>query len=274
LIIDVADKKYELRPDPEDPYVVPGLLVFYCHQLAEDFMPVIFDPKGYGSKPYPPDLFAYRLIVDPKMQKLCVLYEVYWRRQECTWKELNKNHDHDYEQIQIHFNLTIGEAEKIIVSSVGPIENAGHGVEVYSYIPRAGVKSVIYTTSMKNHFPWGGKSGQNNSTQIREIPIERLIFKKKRPVVLVVNCYHAFVGLKRRASPIDGKNMLKPNLYELDRKLLDLWYYRNAKNRFGHDISNPFKEPYIKYSPPPEDIISRLVYTILWLFATIRNFIC
>ena len=63
---------------------------------------------------------AYRILVDLKAQRLCVLYEVYWRRQDCSWREFNKDHDHDYEQIQLHFNLKTGKKEKVIISSVGP----------------------------------------------------------------------------------------------------------------------------------------------------------
>ena len=270
MTLKIEGKEYELEFDPKDPYVALNLAVAFCRQLAEDFMPVLLDPKGYGSQPYPPDLLAYRLIVDSKEQKLCLLYEVYWRRQDCTWRELNKDHDHDYEQIQVHFDLKNGKKEKVVVSSVGPLENAGDGVEVYSSIPQAVFKSVTYTTSPKKHFPWGGDYGQRNSTQIREMPIESLVFENQRPAIVIVNCYHAFVGLKKNFS-IRERNDLTPRLERLDRRLLDKWYYRYAKNRFGHDISKPFDEPYIRYYPPPEDWLSRLAYTFLWLFSNLTG---
>jgi hypothetical protein len=223
-------------------------------------MPVILDPRGHGSSPYPPEFVAYRLVVDQKGQRLCILYEVYWRRQDCTWKELNKDHDHDYEQIQIHFNLGTGSKEKIIVSSVGPIE-------VFSQISKAEFRDLEYTTSPKGRFPWGGDRGQRCRTQIREMPIERIALEKGRPVVEVLNCYHAFAGLKRR---IDERNELSPRLKKLDRGLLERWYYRHVKNRFGHDVSKPFDEPYVMYYPPPEDLLSRLVYWFLWLCASVE----
>ena len=62
--------------------------------------------------------------------------------------------EHDFEQIQIHFSLKTGEKEKVVVSSVGPVENGGRGVEVYSSVPKAIVKTVVYTTSAKKSFPW------------------------------------------------------------------------------------------------------------------------
>ncbi len=60
---------------------------------------------------------------------------------------------------------------------------------------------------------------------------------------------------------------LEPKLERLNQKLIEIWYYRNVKNRFGHDGSKPFDEPYIMYYPPPEDLLSRFVYGVLWLFS-------
>ena len=270
MTVEVENKKYELEFNAQDSYVIPDLAVAYCSQLAEDFMPVIFDPREHGSKPYPPNLIGYRLILDTQGQKLCALYEVYWRRQDCTWKELNKDHDHDYEQIQVHFNLETGEKEKIVVSSVGPVENAGHGIEVYSHVPKAAVRAVEYTTSSKKTFPWGGKHGRKNTTQIREIPIEELFLEKGKPAVTVLNCYHAFSGLKRYLSP-DERKELMPKLERLDRRLLERWYYHHAEIRFGHDISKPFEEPHVMYYPPPEDWLSRLAYNLLWLAFSLKR---
>jgi hypothetical protein len=270
LIVEVENRKYELEFDTADAYVASDLAVAYCTQLAEDFMPVIFDPRDRGSKPYPPELIGYRLVLDTQRQKLCALYEVYWRRQDCTWKELNKDHDHDYEQIQVHFNLENGEKEKIVVSSVGPVENAGHGIEIYYHLPKAAVRAVEYTTSSEKTFPWGGKHGQKNTTQIREIPIEELRLENGKPAVTVLNCYHAFSGVKRQLSP-DERKELKPKLERLDRRLLERWYYHHAKNRFGHDVSKPFEEPHVMYYPPPEDWLSRLAYSLLWLAFSLRR---
>src|SRR4030065_147234 len=161
---------------------------------------------------------------------LCILYEVYWRRQDCSWRKLNKDHDHDYEQIQIHFSLKTGEKEKVVVYSVRTLVNGGHGVEVYSSVPRAIVKTVVYTTSPNKTFPWGGNYGMTNSTQIREIPIGNLLSEDGKPAVLILNCYYAFTGLKRSLLPEERKE-LRSRVEKLDRKLLDLWYYCHVKKR-------------------------------------------
>ena len=131
MSIHIEGKEYELEYDSQDTFVTADLMVAYSTRLAEDFMPIIFDPRGDGSKPFPPEFVAYRLIVDSRRQKLCILYEVYWIRQECNWKELNKDHDHDYEQIQLHFEMESGKIERVVVSSAGSLEYGGHGVEVF-----------------------------------------------------------------------------------------------------------------------------------------------
>jgi hypothetical protein len=266
----VGGKDYQLEYDLKDSFVANGFLVAYSDELAANFLPIIYDPRRYGGFPYAPEIVAYRLIVDLNRKKLCILYEVYWIRQDCTWMELNKDHDHDYEQIQIHFNLATGVMDKVVVSSTGPIENGGHGVEVFSNVSEAKFRTVLYMTSSDKTYPWGGKYGQSNATQIRDIPIKQLSFENRRPLIVVLNCYHAFAGLKRLLLP-DEKKLLNPELIRLDSKLLERWYYLNAKNRFGHDLSKPFDEPHIMYFPPPEDWISRIAYSFLWFFSSIKR---
>jgi len=271
-MIRIEGKDYMLEYDQKDPYVANGFLVAFSDELGIDFMPVLYDPRGYGGFPVSPELVVYRLVIDLNGQRMCAIYEVYWKRQDCTWKELNKDHDHDYEQVQVHFNLKTGLLDKVVVSSTGPIENGGHGVEVYSAVALASVRTVVFTTSSNKAFPWGGKYGQNNATQIREIPIEQLLLENGRPPVVVLNCYHVFAGLKRTLL-IEEQKVLSPRLERLNRKLLDKWYYLYTANRFGHDLSNPFKEPYLMYFPPPEDWVSRLAYGFLWFYSSAKRLI-
>lgn len=270
MAIRIRGKEYKFEYDPEDKFVVPRLAVAFCEELAEDFMPIFYDTWGHGTNPLPPEFLAYRLIVDEEKKRICAIYELYWKKQECTWRELNKDHEHDYEQVQIHFSIEEGEIERVVVSSAGPVESGGHGVEIYSRIKKARVRSVEYTTSPKPAFPWGGDEGKKNSTQVREMPMEKLIFEGSRPAVEILNCYHAFAGLKRELSS-DEKNMLSPPMERLDRELLEKWYYLHSTNKFGHDLSKPFDEPHLMYYPPPGDSLSRLAYGFLWLVFKLRS---
>src|SRR4030067_3725008 len=216
-MVEIEGVTYELEYDTTDPYVTPNLRVAFCDQLAADFAPILFDPKGYGSTPFAPDSLAYRLLVDTNEEKLCALYEIYWRRQDCSWKELNKDHDNDYEQSQHQFDMKTGE-KKYVVSSVGPVDSPGHGSEVYKDVPKATARNIEYSTSPKPFFPWGGNSGNKNLTQIRTIPANNLILDGKRPTVIIVNCYHAFAGVKRILAA-EEKIELKPKLERLNQKV-------------------------------------------------------
>ena len=269
-MIRIGKEEYELEYEPHDPFIADGLEVAYCDRLAEDFKPIILDPRSCGVAPFPPELMAYRLIFDPGIQKMCILYEVYWSRQDCTWRELNKDHDHDYEQIHVHIDAALGRVEKIVVSSVGPMDCGGHGVEIYAETQKSRVDDIGYTTSPMRMFPWGGMRGRKSVTQMRVIPMERLYFENRRPAVVVLNCYHVFTGLKRTIKPSEWPE-LNPRLVRLDRELLETWYYHHSGNRFGHDVSKALKEPYILYYPPPGDLKARGIYRLLSLYFSMKE---
>lgn len=268
----MGNGEYELEYDPLDPFVAAGLKVAFCDRLAEDHKPIILDPRECGSKPFPPDLMGYRLVFDPSSLKVCILYEVYWARQDCTWRELNKDHDHDYEQIQVHLDASSEEVERVVVSSIGSVENGGHGVEIYEHVPKAKAENLEYSTSPVDRFPWGGPRGRRNVAEVRRIPLKRLCFEGERPIVAVLNCYHVFVGVKRQIDPV-AWHELKPRLERLDRRLLDRWYYHNSGNRFAHDISKPLNEPCILYYPPPGDLKARLLYRLLIVYFSMKRII-
>lgn len=67
-MLEIESKEYKLEYGAKDSYAVPGLEVAFCVELARDFAPIFFDPYGYGSKPYAPNLVAYRILVDSKRQ--------------------------------------------------------------------------------------------------------------------------------------------------------------------------------------------------------------
>lgn len=271
--VTIEEKQYQLQVDQSDSFVINPYEVAFCDELAETYMPLILDTHGHGSCPSPPEFMAYRIIVDTTEQRLCILYEVYWKRQECTWWGIRKDHDHDYEAIHLHFNLETGVLEKIAVSAAGPIEYALHGVELYSPVTQVDPRSSKGMTSPKDAFPWGQYEIE---TQIIEQPINNLAFQNQRPIILIVNCYHVYTGFKTwriSESQEEMTHALEITLKRLDQSLLEQWYYRHVNNRFGHDLSNPFTEPYLKYYPPPEDLKSRIVYGFLWFYRTLKRFI-
>jgi hypothetical protein len=262
-------ESYKLVQVQYDPYISNGYIVCFCDKIALEFQPVIYDPFNWGCIPFPPEYMAYRGIYDKINQTLCILYELYWLRQDCTWREMNKDHDHDYEQFQVHLNLEKEVVDKVIVSSVGPAESAFHGVEVYHHTEITTHSQEGFVTSTTNKFPWGGIFGKKRHTFVRSIPIKKLEFQGNRPVTVVLNCYHAFTGSKGTRNLSDSPK-LNPKLRKLDEKLLHEWYWVNKKNRYGRDVSNPLQFPHVMYSPPPEKWFPNLCYDILWKLYSLR----
>jgi hypothetical protein len=68
--LQIEGKEYQLEVQTKDSYVAANLSVAFCHELAEDFRPLLFDPRDYGSKPFPPELLAYRLVIDQRRPKI------------------------------------------------------------------------------------------------------------------------------------------------------------------------------------------------------------
>lgn len=157
--IEIQGRTYDLVRDPRDKYIVDGSIVVYCDEFADDFKPKILISDNKNKTPEP-DFIAYRIVMNSD-KDVCIVYEEHWKRQDCTWRELNKGHEHDYEQIQIHFNSDSGEIVRVVISSTGPLVCAYHGVEVWSNIIKADKKKVHYVTSTKKNFPWGGKARAN-----------------------------------------------------------------------------------------------------------------
>ena len=86
----IEGKDYALEFEEDGTFVADGLSVAYCEELARDYLPIIYDPRGYGSNPKPPELIAYRLVVDKNRQRLCVIYEVYWKSRIALGKNATK----------------------------------------------------------------------------------------------------------------------------------------------------------------------------------------
>lgn len=276
-MVSIEEDSYVLEFDKRDPFVSPAFDVAYCDRLASKYKPVVLDPLGYGRSPVPPEFMAYRIVFDNNNQRLCLIYELYWRRQDCQWRQFNKDHDHDYEQIQIHFNLNKEKLSRVVVASAGPPRYGGHGVEIYRHKKQVHAGAMRRKTASFESFPWGR---HNYEIWVLDQPIYNLVFIEKRPVVRVSNCFHVFTGIKwnqwqghrkkpKTENPL--RHELKMPLCRLDRRILWQWYYQHRENQFAHDLSNPFNPPHILYYPPPTQYFLRFSFTLVgFITALIR----
>lgn len=271
MILEIHNEEFELIYDSLDPYVAPGYRVCYCDQLARMYQPLLYHPYDLGETPILPDYIAYRLVHDSQNKKLCILYEVYWPRQDCEWHKANKDHEFDYEPLQIHLDLTDNYIEAVVVSSVGPPSASFHGVELYTKIEKPFHEPKKFRTSPSTRFPWGGLTGKYRNTHVRHLPLDSLEFQATRPKISVINCYHAFMGSRGRRN-LTGVPVLDLELRRLDKELLDVWYNKNKANRYGRDLSKPLQYPHVMYSPPPDMWISNLWYDFLFQIFLVRQY--
>lgn len=269
--LDFQGKQYELVYDSLDPYVVPGYRVCYCDSLARVFQPILYYPYKAGDSTIAPEYMAYRFVHDPQKNKLCIIYEVYWPKQDCNWRNMNKDHEFDYEPIQVHLDTTKKTVEKVVISTIGPPTALFHGVEVYIDIKKAFYEPKKFRTSSSSRFPWGGLLGKTRNTYVRNLPLDTLDFEKKRPVVSIINCFHAFIG-SRGKRDLTGSPVFDLHLKRLNKELLEVWYNKNEANRYGRDISKPLQYPHMMYSPPPELKFSNFCYDVLIRIFLLRQF--
>jgi hypothetical protein len=276
--VSIEGHTYILEFDKRDPFVSPAYDVAYCDILAQRYKPVILDPKGYGRTPVAPDFMAYRLVHDDNKQRLCLIYEVYWKFQDCQWRQFNKDHEHDYEQVQIHFDLKEGILTRVVVASAGPSRYGGHGVEVYRHVKCVRSQAIRRKTAPFQSFPWGRHTYE---IWVLNQPIYNLVFIDSSPVVRVSNCFHVFTGIKwnqwqdyRRKTGRGNarRDELLVPLCRLDRRILWQWYYQHRTNGGGGGLSDPFSPPHILYYPPPSEFLLRFSFTLVgFITAIIRT---
>ncbi|MDO8123407.1 MAG: hypothetical protein Q6364_03415 [Candidatus Hermodarchaeota archaeon] len=273
--VTLEGREYTLEFDKRDPFVSPAFDVAFCDELALRYKPIIIDPKGHGKQPVPPEFMAYRLVYDERHHRLCIIYEVYWTRQDCSWRQFNKDHEHDYEQIQIHFNLQHSSLDRVVIASAGPPRYGGHGVEVYRHVKQVRSGAIRRKTSSFESFPWGRHTYE---IWVLDQPLYNLVFIDQRPIVRISNCFHVFTGIKwnqwqyhrrksKRRNPLQHE--LTIPLCRLDRRILWQWYYQHHKNPLGHDLSNPFTPPHILYYPSPSEFGLRFLFTLVGFITSI-----
>jgi hypothetical protein len=230
------------RIDFYSKYLDPGTLVTFDDELAGKFQPLIFDPYGYGKDPAPEGVF-YRIL--NKGDEKVIQYYVYWEKQDCKGEVLGElySHDYDYEPV---FIFTRGdEVFRVVLAGEGKPAQAGHRTDIYEVRDRRlrdYTDNVPYTTGPKTQYPFG-ENRSRDEVIVRSI--SKLAFEGKRLKICLAACYHVYDALD--PNMVRGPVLVSP-LRRLDDSVLDEWY---NEEHFGHDVSNPWVKPYIRYHPPP-----------------------
>lgn len=246
-------KEFELE-SYESKYLIPKWKSYFNDEMAAEYQPILFNFKGIGSKPEPEGIY-YRIISDTKYKNYCLQFYVYWEHQDCVGI---KNHRYDYEPIFIFLRIPRTQPTLVVNGGDGDASSGNltfHRAEIHSAKLKRRDKSdrhCSYKTSSEPYFPCGGENGKDAEGWYKRYPLATTIyFEINRPLMGIKNCWHAFSG---SCNEIEGCRRLTTPLNKLEDSLLEEWYYEHYKSKneepFGHDVSNPFEFPYIKYFNP------------------------
>jgi hypothetical protein len=179
--------------------------------------------------------------------------------QDCTGIINISNHKYDYEPIYVFIRPAALEPIGVVNSGASKeppmsLECRFHKTEIrrQEYISRDEIEQCYsFTTSPSPFYPFGGNYGQKAMNCVKKYPLAGAIyFEKYRPLFGIYACYHIFSGAE---DILKGKTLDIP-LRQLNDDVLDEWYWNHYKSKdeepFGHDISNPFEFPFIKYFDP------------------------
>ena len=222
-------------------YVEKSVEVHFGESLSRDLLPIIYDPKGHAEDQRPDGVF-YRILKQGKEQ--AIQYFVHWKKQDCRQEypligELF-SHDFDYEPIVAFVKQ--GKILKLVLSGGGNILQGGHQTEIYRKDKSLVIGKVTYQTSAKPAYPFGVKKVTDS---FKEDSIDRVRFKGNRPVLALATCYYVYTTARQY---LKGPK-LDVELFEMTDEVITRWY---RKENFGHDVSNPFKYPHVRYSPSPK----------------------
>ncbi len=241
-------EKYESR------FKIPLIESYFSDKMAEMFKPIIYG--GEYSEPEPEGIY-YRVLYRPELETICIQYYVYWLDQDCLGLLPIADHRYDYEPIFIY----VKPPKPFPIGIVNAGYSKGLGMSCRFHKTEIRMKEFAerdfseyetkYKTSPEPYYPFGSSEGLDGSTCIKKYPIVGAIYLSDlQPLFGIASCSHVFSGAEK---DLHGKVLSIP-LKRLDDKVLHEWYFEHHKDPrdepFGHDVSDAFDFPYIKYSDP------------------------
>jgi hypothetical protein len=238
----------------ESVFKIPSLELFFLDELAQLYQPIIY--AGQFALPAPEGMY-YRILHDNSLGEYCIQYYVYWLQQNCGGSLPFGDHKYDYEPIFVYLKPPLQYPVGVVnggYSKVWGLSCRFHKNEIRrrEYTARDSTEyRWTYSTSPEPFYPFGGPQGRASESCIKRYPLPGAIyFDELRPLFGIVSCFNAFSGAEK---DLFGPVLSAP-LKRLTDDVLNEWYHKhhNEANEepFGHDVSNPFDFPYIKYLNP------------------------
>jgi hypothetical protein len=259
--------------DASSKYLMPNLRMYFSDKMASFYQPIIYrgdqdfddenDDNKKGSATYPEGIY-YRIVYSSHEDIYCIQYYVYWLMQNCSGFIGIGNHVYDYEPIFVFVKPPHPMPYGIVNS--GQSKAAGlrefrcrfHKTEIrmMEYTQRdAEERPISFKTSPYPFYPFRAEEDKNDGIPgqncVKKYPLSSAIyFQDYKPLFGIDTCFHAFSG----AEAVLKGERLNVTLKKLDDIVLNEWFFEHHKvaneEPFGHDVSNPFDFPFIKYVDP------------------------
>lgn len=224
-------------------YVEEGIDVLFDKDYAEKFQPIVYDRKGFGTDPEAKGMY-YRILEAGEVRAIQLF--IYWEKQDCTdeYPLVGEffSHSYDYEPVIVF--VRGGKINKVVIAGAGGLTWPwlGHQTEIYREEESNVLGKVTYRTSPEPHYPYGEHTEED---MFKAEPLTRVSFKGTRLMIGLATCYHVYTTRKHY---LTGQ-ILDPPLKRLTDDILNKWY---KEEHFGHDVSNPWKHPHIRFHSPPK----------------------
>ena len=229
-------------------FVLPVYKIFFSDQLALQFKPIVYSNQCLSG---PPKSLYYRIVAarDPRgKDELCIQYFLYWTYQLCIFS----SHTYDYEPILIYLKKDMQFPHLIVNGGLGRVDCNFHKNEIRPLEGERSSQTQRFSVSLSPapYYPFG-RAGKIVSTGCsKQYPLSSqsdLQFQGFHPMFGIRACSNVFSGA---IDDLEGE-IFDPTLERLTDRVLEEWYFKHSSNEddmpFGHDISNPFSYPYIKY---------------------------
>jgi hypothetical protein len=239
-------------------YALDGYKVFFSAKCARHYEPVVYAGECMSGDP---EALYYRILQSRK-DEFCIQYFYYWEYQNC----MMISHGHDYEPIYIYLKSDNPTPHLIVNAGLARPDCHFHKNEVR---PLSGKKDndtrhITVNLSPYPSYPFGQEGNVIYRGCLKTYPLdtgEDLLFEQNgnRPLFGIRACSNVFSGAE---GDLHGPRFKLP-LRKLTDRVLDKWYFHHYKNRddmpFGHDISDPFRSPYIKFHKPSKEEVETVL---------------
>lgn len=240
----ISDWTRDLDKKESSKYMLTNYNIYFSEKIANLYKPILY-PNVFNDAP---EGLYYR-IVGNNLGDYCIQFFYYWKVQNCTLPIMS--HVYDYEAIFVYLKESDAKPNKIVNGGLGGPECEFHKNEIRI---RQGKSEEIEhhitgQLSEAPYYPFADKDSREITICVKNYSLygEDLQFENMHPKFAIAECSHVYSG----ASELLQGKPFDPPLRELDDEILDEWYFEHFKAQnempFGHDVADPFTEPYIKY---------------------------